>query len=77
MNGGALLAQTVINGQPGCGRTSVVELQIQNLPHGVTYLNAQIDPLQLTPDVDFQDNSLVFPVIIAPENNRYLPLISR
>ena len=77
VNGGTLLAQTIITGQPGCGRTSVVQLLIQNLPAGVTSLKAQIDPLQLTPDADFQDNSLVFPVIVAPENNRYLPVILR
>jgi hypothetical protein len=74
---GTVLGQTVVNNEPGCGRTSVVGIQIKNLSPGVMNLKGQIDAAQVTSDVDFQDNSIAFTLIISPNNTRYLPFLAR
>ena len=75
--GGTPLTQTTIAGQAGCGRTSIVPFQITDLPPGVLTLKAQIDPLSQTPDVNFQDNTITFTMIVSPAGSLYLPLIRR
>lgn len=73
-----VLAQTTLAGLRGCGNSAAIQFTLANLtpnPNAVFY-KAKIDPSQSTPDADFSDNTLVFPIITDPRKT-YIPLVSR